>query len=32
MFNELKAWVPGVTFYLLGAIAPVLFIVLSSHS
>jgi uncharacterized BrkB/YihY/UPF0761 family membrane protein len=31
MFNEIKAWVPGLTFYVLGAIAPALMIVLMSH-
>jgi hypothetical protein len=31
MFSELRAWVPGLTFYILGAIAPALFIVLSAH-
>jgi hypothetical protein len=31
MFSELRAWLPGLTFYFLGAIAPALFIVLSSH-
>jgi len=28
MLNEIKAWLPGLTFYVLGAIAPALFIVL----
>jgi len=28
MLNEIKAWVPGLTFYALGAIAPALIIVL----
>jgi uncharacterized BrkB/YihY/UPF0761 family membrane protein len=31
MFNEIKAWVPGLTFYVLGAIAPALMIVLMTH-
>jgi hypothetical protein len=31
MISEIKAWVPGLTFYVLGAIAPALFIVLTSH-
>jgi hypothetical protein len=28
MLNEIKAWLPGLTFYVLGAIAPALIIVL----
>ena len=28
MLNEIKAWVAGLTFYALGAIAPALIIVL----
>ncbi len=31
MFNEIKAWVPGLTFYVLGAIAPALIIVLMTN-
>jgi hypothetical protein len=31
MLNEIKAWVPGLTFYVLGAIAPALAIVLLAH-
>jgi len=31
MFNEIKAWVPGLTFYFLGAIAPALMIVLMTN-
>jgi hypothetical protein len=30
MINEIKAWLPGLTFYALGAIAPALAIVLMS--
>jgi uncharacterized BrkB/YihY/UPF0761 family membrane protein len=31
MLSEIKAWVPGLTFYILGAIAPALMIVLMTH-
>jgi hypothetical protein len=31
MLSELKAWVPGLTFYILGAIAPALVIVLMAN-
>ena len=31
MLNEIKAWVPGITFYMLGTIAPALIIVLMTH-
>jgi hypothetical protein len=31
MINEIKAWVPGLTFYVLGAIAPALIIVLMTN-
>jgi uncharacterized BrkB/YihY/UPF0761 family membrane protein len=31
MFSELKTWVPGLTFYALGAIAPALMIVLMAQ-
>jgi hypothetical protein len=31
MLNEIKAWVTGVTLYMLGAIAPALIIVLMTH-
>ena len=31
MLNEIKTWVPGVTFYVLGAIAPALMIVLMTQ-
>ena len=31
MLSEIKVWLPGVTLYMLGAIAPVLAIVLMTR-
>jgi len=31
MLSEIKAWLPGLTFYVLGAIAPALIIVLMTQ-
>ena len=31
MFSEIKAWLPGLTFYALGTIAPAMMIVFMTN-